>query len=218
MIRTVTVVPAVLAESKLEYRKQIESINNFARRVHIDVSDGEFAPATTLDISNVWWPKEWKADIHLMAAYPSRQLDTILKLAPSLCILHGEAKEDLLPIFATLKKEGIRTGLAILPSTYPGLVRQYIDVVDHVLIFAGQLGVQGSPADMMQMEKIAIVRSMKPELEIGWDGGANVSTMRALAHADLDVINVGSALSKVDNPAEVYHEMVAEIDKNGVVI
>lgn len=218
MIRTVTVVPAVLAESKLEYRKQIESINNFARRVHIDVSDGEFAPATTLDISNVWWPKEWKADMHLMAAYPSRQLDTILKLAPSLCILHGEAKEDLLPIFATLKKEGIRTGLAILPSTYPGLVRQYIDVVDHVLIFAGQLGVQGSPADMMQMEKIAIVRSMKPELEIGWDGGANVSTMRALAHADLDVINVGSALSKVDNPAEVYHEMVAEIDKNGVVI
>ena len=59
---------------------------------------------------------------------------------------------------------------------------------------------------------------MKPELEIGWDGGANKYTMRALAHADLDVINVGSALSKADNPAEVYHELVAEIDKNGVVI
>ena len=218
MIRTVTVVPAILAQSKLEYRQQIERVNNFARRVHIDVSDGVFAPATTLDISNIWWPKEWKADLHLMAAYPSKQLDMILKLAPSLCILHGEASEDLLPVFATLKKEGIRTGVAILPSTYPGLIKQYIDVVDHVLIFAGQLGVQGNPADMMQMEKIAIVRSMKPELEIGWDGGANVSTMRALSHADLDVINVGSALSKVENPAEVYHEMVAEIDKNGVVI
>lgn len=218
MIRTVTVVPAVLAESKIEYRKQIERINNFSRRVHIDVSDGNFAPATTLDVSNIWWPKEWKADIHLMAAYPSQHLDIILKLHPSLCILHAEASEDLLPIFATLRQNDIRTGLAILPSTYPGLVKQYIDYVDHVLIFAGQLGVQGSPADMMQMEKIGIVRSMKPELEIGWDGGANKSTMRALAHADLDVVNVGSALSKVDNPAEVYHEIVAEIDKNGVVI
>ena len=167
MIRTVTVVPAVLAESKKDYRKQIEDINHFARRVHIDVSDGAFAPATTIDISNVWWPKEWKADIHLMAAYPSRDLEVILKLKPSLCILHAEASEDLLPVFATLKKEDIRTGLAILPSTYPGLVKQYIDVVDHVLVFARQLGVQGSPADMMQMEKIAIVRSMKPELEIG---------------------------------------------------
>lgn len=218
MIRTVTVVPAVLAQNKKDYRAQIESINHFARRVHIDVSDGAFAPATTIDISNVWWPKEWKADIHLMAAYPSKDIDVIIKLNPSLCILHAEASEDLLPVFAALRNEGIRTGLAILPSTYPGLVKHYIEAVDHVLIFAGQLGVQGSPADMMQMEKIAIVRSMKPELEIGWDGGANLLTMRALAHADLDVINVGSALSKVDNPAEMYHALVAEIDKNGVVI
>lgn len=218
MIRTVTVVPAVLAENKLEYRKQIERINNFARRVHIDISDGVFAPATTIDVSNVWWPKEWKADMHVMAAKPSEQLDIILKLKPSLCILHAEASEDLLPIFATLRQAEIRTGVAILPSTYPGLVKQYIDAVDHVLIFAGQLGVQGSPADMMQMEKIPIVRSMKPEVEIGWDGGANMATMRALAHADLDIINVGSALSKVENPAEVYHELVSEIDKNGVLI
>lgn len=218
MIRIVTVVPAILTDNEESYRAQIERINAFSRRVHIDVSDGNFAPAKTLAIDKIWWPKEWKADIHLMAAYPSQYLDAILKLQPSLCILHGEANEDLLPIFSTLKENNIRTGLAILPTTYPGLVRQYIDVVDHVLVFAGQLGVQGSPADMMQMEKIGIVRSMKPELEIGWDGGANMTTMRALSHADLDVINVGSALSKVDNPAEVYHELVAEIDKNGVVI
>jgi len=218
MIRTVTVVPAILAETKIEYRKQIERVNNFARRVHIDISDGAFAPATTIDVSNAWWPKEWKADMHLMAAQPSTMLDIILKLKPSLCILHAEASEDLLPIFATLKKEEISVGVALLPQTYPGLVKQYIDAADYVLIFAGQLGVQGSPADMMQMEKISIVRSMKPEVEIGWDGGANINTMRALAHADLDVINVGSALSKVENPAEVYHELVAEIDKNGVVL
>ena len=53
MIRTVTVVPAVLAENKLEYRKQIERINNFARRVHIDISDGAFAPATTVAAKDI---------------------------------------------------------------------------------------------------------------------------------------------------------------------
>jgi ribulose-phosphate 3-epimerase len=90
--------------------------------------------------------------------------------------------------------------------------------VDHVLIFAGHLGVQGSPADLMQMEKIALVRNMKPEVEIGWDGGANMSNIRALAHADLDVINVGSAIARSENPAEVFQQMVAEIDKNGVVL
>ena len=218
MIRQVSIVPTILTNDKKDYRLQAERINAFTRRVQIDVTDGIFAPTETLDVTNIWWPKNWDADLHLMAEKPSDHLDTILKLAPSLCILHAEAQEDLLPIFARLKEKGIKTGVALLPSTYPGNIKPYIDAADHVLIFAGHLGVQGSPADLMQMEKIALVRNMKPEVEIGWDGGANMTNIRALAHADLDVINVGSAISRSENPAEVFQQMVAEIDKNGVVL
>ena len=218
MIRTVSIVPAILSNNKQEYRTQIERINGFTRRVQIDVTDGVFAPGETLDITSIWWPKNWQADLHLMAAQPSGYLDTILKLSPALCILHAEAEENLLPIFDKLKSAGIKTGVALLPSTYPGNAKPYIEAADHVLIFAGQIGVQGGQADMMQTEKIPLVRNMKPELEIGWDGGANVSNIRALAHADLDVINVGSALSTSPNPAETFQELVAEIDKNGVAL
>ena len=218
MLRTVSIVPTILTDNKVDYRKQVERINVFTRRVQIDVTDGVFAPAATLDVTNVWWPKNWDADLHLMAAKPSEHLDTILKLSPSLCILHAETGEDLIPSFSALKDAGIKTGLALVASTFPGSVKRYIDVVDHVLIFAGQLGRQGSPADMMQMEKIPLIRNMKPEVEIGWDGGVNMSNVRALAHADLDIINVGSAISKSENPAAVFQQMVAEIDKNGVVI
>ena len=218
MIRTVSIVPSILTDNKQDYRAQAEKINFFTRRVQIDVTDGVFAPAETLDITNIWWPKNWEADLHLMAAKPSEHLETILKLNPSLCILHAEASEDLLPTFAALKEQGIRTGVALLPSTDPGNVKHYIDAADHVLIFAGQLGIQGSPADLMQMEKIPLVRNMKPEVEIVWDGGANMTNVRAIAHADVDVINVGSAISRAENPAEVFEQLVAEIDKNGVVL
>lgn len=218
MIRTVSIVPTILTDNKQDYRNQAEKINVFTRRVQIDVTDGVFAPTQTLDITNIWWPKNWAADLHMMVMNPSEHLDTILKLSPSLCILHAEANEDLTPSFAKLKEAGIKTGVALLPSTYPGTVKQYIDAVDHVLIFAGQLGVQGSPADLMQMEKIALVRNMKPEVEIGWDGGANLTNVRALAHADLDVINVGSAISRAEDPAAAFQALVAEIDKNGVVL
>ncbi len=218
MIRTVSIVPAILSDNKQEYRNQIERINSFTRRVQIDVTDGIFAPNQTLDITNIWWPKNWQADLHLMVAKPSEYMDTVLKLSPALCILHAEAEENLLPIFETLKKAGIKTGVALLPPTYPGNVKPYIEAVDHVLIFAGELGVQGGTSDMMQTEKIPLVRNMKPELEIGWDGGANISNIRALAHVDLDVINVGSALSLSPNPAATFQELVAEIDKNGVAL
>lgn len=218
MIRTVSIVPAILTDNKQDFRAQVERINVFTRRAQIDVTDGKFAPTQTLDITNVWWPKNWEADLHLMATNPSEHLDTILKLSPSLCILHAEASEDLTPSFQALKDAGIKVGVALLPSTFPGSAKQYIDMADHVLIFAGQVGVQGSPADLMQMEKISLVRNMKPEVEIGWDGGANITNVRALAHADLDVINVGSAISQSPNPAETFQELVAEIDKNGVVL
>lgn len=218
MIRTVSIVPTILTDNKQDYRAQAERINVFTRRVQIDVTDGVFAPTQTLDITNVWWPKNWEADLHLMAAYPSQHLDTILKLSPSLCILHAEASEDLLPSFQQLKEAGIKVGVALLPSTFPGNVQHYIEAADHVLIFAGQLGVQGAPADLMQMEKIPLVRNMKPEVEIGWDGGANITNVRALAHADLDVIDVGSAISQAPDPAQAFQELVAEIDKNGVVL
>ena len=218
MIRQVSIVPAILTDNKQDFRAQVEKINAFTRRVQIDVTDGVFAPTQTLDITNIWWPKNWEADLHLMATNPSEHLDTILKLSPSLCILHAEANEDLTPSFNALKEAGIKTGVALLPSTYPGNAKQYIDIVDHVLIFAGQLGMQGNPADLMQMEKIPLVRNMKPEVEIGWDGGANMTNVRALAHADLDVINVGAAISQAENPAAAFEELVSEIDKNGVVL
>lgn len=218
MIRAVSIVPTILTDNKQDFRAQVETINVFTRRVQIDVTDGIFAPTETLDITNIWWPKNWETDLHMMVQNPSEHLDTVLKLNPSLCIFHAEAGEDLLPTFQTLKDAGIKTGVALMPPTFPGNFKQYIDVVDHVLIFAGQLGVQGSPADLMQMEKIPLVRNMKPEVEIGWDGGANITNVRALAHADLDVINVGSAISRSENPAAAFEELVAEIDKNGVVL
>lgn len=218
MLRTVSIVPTILSDNKQDYRAQAETLNAFTRRIQIDVTDGEFAPSTTLDLTNVWWPNNWEADLHFMAARPSEYLDTILKLHPSLCILHAEASEDLLPTFNTLKEAGIKVGVALLPTTYPGNVKQYIEAADHALIFAGTLGQRGSKANLMQIEKIPLIRNMKPEVEIGWDGGANLSNIRALAHADLDVINVGSAIIGAENPEEAFETMVAEIDKNGVVL
>ena len=218
MIRKVTIVPTVLTADPVDYRAQIERINLFSHHIQVDLTDGVFATSQTVGINDAIWPEGWTADMHMMVAEPSKYIETILKKAPALCIFHAEAKENLLPMFEKLKASGIRTGVALVKCTFPGAVKQYIEAADHVLIFAGQLGVQGSTADMMQMEKIALIRAIKPDVEIGWDGGANMTNIRALAHADLDIINVGSALSKAANPKAVYDEMVAEIDKSGVML
>ena len=71
---------------------------------------------------------------------------------------------------------------------------------------------------MLQTEKIPLIRAINKNLEIGWDGGVNLSNIRALAHVDLNVINIGSAISTAPDPKAALKALSDDMDKNGVVV
>ena len=60
---------------------------------------------------------------------------------------------------------------------------------------------------MMQTEKVPIVRSIKQSVEIGWDGGANLENTHIITHAGVNIINVGSAIAKADDPAQAFNDL-----------
>ena len=214
----VSIVPTILTSDPQIFATQLDTYQKFARRIQLDLMDGTFTADKSISEAAIsQLPPNLAVDFHLMSARPSDHLAQILRLKPTLCILHAEANENLLPFFNEFKKNGIKCGVALLPGTFPELVKPYLDIADHALIFAGTLGKQGGQADLLQMEKIKLIRKLKPSIEIGWDGGANLSNVRALAHADLNVINVGSAISKNENPADAYTKLVEESKKRGVL-
>lgn len=215
---SVTIVPAILTNDPNKYKAYVNVVNEFTKRVHIDVADGQFVPSSTLPDGALWWPKDWTVDLHLMAAKPSEHIAQIIKLHPSLCVIHAESGEDIMPVLAQLKQNDIKAGVSIIAQTFPGDFKDAISIADHVLIFAGALGQQGGIADLFLIEKVKLIREISPSVEIGWDGGANLSNVRMLAHADIDVINVGSAISTAPDPAAAYAELVAEADRRNIAI
>jgi len=64
------IAPCITVETAGEYKKSVDTLHAFAHRVHIDISDGEFAPIFLVGASQLWWPKEWVVDIHAMVARP----------------------------------------------------------------------------------------------------------------------------------------------------
>lgn len=213
------ITPTITTDDAAVFQHNLTTFSQFAKRIQIDVSDGTFAPTTTVQIPNMPpMPEGVQIDLHLMAARPSDHLGAILTLKPKLCILHGEVDDDLPMVFSQLKENGIKVGLALVKTTFPGQVSELISVADHAMIFAGELGRQGGTIDMMQIEKVPLIRQIKPNIEVGWDGGTNLSNVRALAHADIDVINVGSAISQAADPAAMYQSLIAESEKKGVLI
>lgn len=212
------IVPTITTDDPAQFSENLTAFQAFTKRVQIDASDGTFAPTMLVPISSMTIPEGMTIDLHVMSARPSEHMADILNLKPSLCILHAEVDDDLATIATQLKGAGIKFGLALLKGTFPGRVRNLIESADHVMIFAGTLGSQGGVIDMLQTEKVPLIRGIKPDVEIGWDGGANLSNVRALAHADVDVINVGSAITQATDKAAMYQSLIAETEKKGVLL
>lgn len=211
------IAPTVLAETAEQYKEMLGRIHQLANRIHIDISDGEFAPTFTVAPTEIWWPQGWHADIHAMVARPSEYVDQLVALKADLIIFHAEVEEDLLPVIQKIKASGVKAGLALQRSTVPVDVAALIQQVDHVMIFSGDLGHYGGTASLMQLEKVRLIRLIKSDVEIGWDGGIAIENAYGLAQGGVDVLNVGGAIAKSADPAAAYNALVSEINKHGVI-
>jgi ribulose-phosphate 3-epimerase len=215
---TSIIAPSITVETADQYKAAIDRVRPFAQRVHIDISDGEFAPVFLLSVDDLWWPREWIVDIHAMVKRPAEYVERLIALGPHMITLHAENGEDMiLPILEQIKKSGIKAGVAVLKTTVPSMIENAIKAADHVLVFSGDLGHYGGTASLMQLEKVRLIKAINPSVEIGWDGGVSLDNAFTLAQGGVNVLNVGGALSNTEDPAGVFAELTREINKQGVI-
>lgn len=211
------IAPAILAENAQQYKEQVDRITGFAERVHIDLTDGEFAPTVTIGIPELWAPEGWTIDIHAMVNKLDEYVPKLIMLRPHLIIIHAEAEGDVLGALKEIKRSGIMAGLALLRPTVPQTVEELIKEAEHVLIFSGELGKFGGTASLMQLEKIRLVKMINPNVEIGWDGGVMVDNAYSLVQGGVNILNVGGTIQKATDPPAMFAKLQQEISKTGVL-
>ncbi len=196
--------PTVTAYDLHEYRVQLERVAKFAKRIHIDLMDGEFAPTKSPSLESIWLPPGIVSDIHLMYQEPMDYLPQLIKLRPHMVVIHNEAHVHHMHFAAELHKAGIKAGLALLHDTPVEYAYQIMHSFDHVLIFSGHLGYHGGEADLSLIDKVKQVREHHPAAEIGWDGGINDHNARQLVEAGVAVLNTGGFIQHAENPLDAY--------------
>ncbi len=210
------VCPTVTAETTDEYRVQMEKIAPFAHRIQVDLTDGHFAPSKTVPPSEAWWPVGVKADFHLMYQSPLSAAREVLKHQPNLIIVHAEADGDFEEFAQLCRQHNVAVGVALLPRTSPDAVKGALELIDHVLIFSGNLGYQGgSQANLRLLSKVEILKKAKPSLEIGWDGGVNDQNISQLVFGGIDVVNVGGFIQTADDPERAFKSLERIADETG---
>jgi len=199
-----TICPTVTARDVNEYKHQMERVSRFATRVHIDVADGIFTPVKLLDVDQVWWPGGMRADLHVMYQKPFVHYKTYLSLMPQMVIVHAESEGQFVPFAELMHRHGIEVGVALKPETPVELIRPALNWVDHVLIFSGNLGHFGGQADLSLLDKVRLVKRLKPGIEVGWDGGINNTNARSLVMGGVDVLNTGGYIHHAADPRMAY--------------
>jgi ribulose-phosphate 3-epimerase len=107
-----------------------------------------------------------------------------------------------------LHEHRVRVGVALLQTTPVDRLHHYIKVIDHVLVFSGSLGRHGGTADLTLLDKVRAIKAMRPDIEIGWDGGINEENILTLKDAGVSVFNVGSSIHKSDDPQSTYKRLL----------
>jgi len=207
--------PTITADNIQEYSKQLIVASNLSKRVHIDYSDGTMTERKLLGIEEINWPNsELLVDIHLMSIALDINFIVSKTNKFNLVIVHAEANLDIPNIAGLLKRANTKIGLALLEKSDNYLVEKHLDLIDHVLIFSGNLGYQGgSKANLDLLARVAYFKSKKPSLEIGWDGGINDQNIQKISQSGVDVLNVGGFIAHSANPKEAYAKLDGELNK-----
>ncbi|MBO5099299.1 MAG: ribulose-phosphate 3-epimerase, partial [Clostridia bacterium] len=149
-------------------------------------------------------------DVHLMIENQEKYVKDFAESGADIITVHLEATNDAEVLIKQIKDLGVKAGITIKPGTPVEAVFPYIDMVDMVLIMTVEPGFGGQSLIENCLDKIKVLREMKPDLDIEIDGGVKCENIGKVIEAGANVIVAGSAVFCADDPAKVVKTLMGE--------
>lgn len=173
--------------------------------IHFDIMDGQFVPPITFGDQTV---RDLRAlgttpfEAHLMTETPEAHFDAFIEAGCTRVIFHAEATPHGHRLAQSLRDRGIQAGASLNPGSPICLVEPYLDQLDLVLVMTVNPGWGGQKFIPSTLEKIRLLRELKPELDIEVDGGIVPETLPLVKEAGANVFVAGSFLMRAESIAQ----------------
>ena len=184
--------------------------------VHFDVMDNHFVPNLTFGykfIDDLRKYTDLFFDTHLMIEKPEDSI-YLYSNSSDLITVHVEAIRDKYKLFKEvekLKMKGKKFGLSIKPKTEPDAIREYVNLIDLVLIMSVEPGFGGQELIRECLNKVKTVREISERnIIIQMDGGINKSNFFDVCKSGVDWFVIGSAFFK-ESDLGFYNKLLEDI-------
>ena len=198
------IAPSILASTFINLKRDIELLERSgADIIHLDIMDGHFVPNISFGFPIVKTVRSLTSlplDAHLMIENPEKFIDRFIDSGVDMISVHIEGNYHINRILNTIKKNGVKTGIAVNPGTPIGFLEEVLSIVDFVLVmsvnpgFSGQKFIDSSIEKIRKLCKIREKGNFNFEIEV--DGGLNFEIAKVLKKMGVDIFVFGSFIFK----------------------
>jgi ribulose-phosphate 3-epimerase len=186
--------------------------------LHLDVMDGHFVPQLSYGeaiCEAIGKETDVPLDVHLMVSKPESEVPKYFSMKPHFITFHYETTSFPVRLAQSIRKMGIKAGLAVNPVTPIESIIDLIPYFDMFLIMSIEPGFYGQSFLENSYDRIARFSKLRNqycsktggEIVIEVDGGVTDKNIRQLKDVGVDICVAGSFVFKSGAPGEKIREL-----------
>jgi ribulose-phosphate 3-epimerase len=184
---------------------EIRRLEPAADSFHFDAADGHFVPALLFFPDLVARLRELTRvpfHVHLMATRPQDLAGAFVAAGADRVTLPVECGKRARRAAEEVRARGKAAGVSLELDTPVMEVKDYLPLIDTVVVMGTALGVKGLDPDGRTLERLGAARRLAgPGVRVVADGGIRQHTVPLLRGAGADGIVPGSLVCKAEDPS-----------------
>jgi len=201
------IVPGILVKTLKELKEELQKLS-WAKKVHIDIMDGKFVKAKTIQALTLKkaLPK-MDMQIHYMGKKPHKCINAYSRMGAKEFIFHAESTKHAAETLEEIRMKGMKAGIAFNPETKISHHRDVLVHADLALVMTVHPGLSGQRFLKSPLHKIDQIKRYNPIIKIGVDGGVHQNTCSLVKKARAEFAVATSAISNAQYPKKAYNRL-----------